>query len=140
MPFFVASTLRLVYNIEGLSCRICSNCGSTKTIMDKGKYPHWYSDGNGGNFCNRCHLKLLINIKRILFKDKRVLLDKPPRKGVCSLCGIKVGQFHPVTGHYCKQTQMHHLQYDPENPLAHTIEVCVPCHKQEHRRRLKKVV
>jgi hypothetical protein len=82
----------------------------------------------------------LTNPKRLAFKGKQVFVDEAPRKGICSLCGVRVGQFHPVTGHYCKQTQMHHLQYDPENPLAHTIEVCVPCHKQEHRRRLKKVV
>src|ERR671925_1357891 len=122
MALLISSTLRLVYNIEG--ARSCSNCRSTKTIMDKGKYPHWYSDGNGGNFCNRCHLKLLINIKRILFKDKRVLLDEPPRRGICSLCGVRVGQFNPKTGQFCKQTNMHHLQYDLTNPKNYTIEVC----------------
>jgi hypothetical protein len=140
MTLLITSTLRLVYNIE--SPRICSTCGSTKTILEDGKYPHWYNDGNGGYWCNRCHLKLVVNPKwshinnhrRIEFKGKQIHIDKNPRKGICSLCGIKVGQFHPVTGHYCKTTHMHHLQYDPENPANYTIEVCVPCHKQEHQR------
>jgi hypothetical protein len=142
MGLLVSSTLRLVYNIE--APRVCSACGSTKTNN------RWYRDGNSGYHCNRCQMKLvynprwhpLTNPRRIVFKGKQIYLTEIKeslRKGICSLCGVRVGQFHPVTGHYCKQTHMHHLQYDPSNPLAHTIEVCIPCHKQEHRRLLKKI-
>jgi DNA-directed RNA polymerase subunit RPC12/RpoP len=136
MALLISSTLRLVYNIE-VPLQVCSNCGSTKTSNS-----HWYRDGKSGYQCHPCHMKLvynprwhpITNPKRINFKGKQVFLDEAPRKGVCSLCGIKVGQFHPVTGHYCKTTHMHHLQYDPENPANYTIEVCVPCHRQEHQR------
>jgi hypothetical protein len=129
----VTSTLRLVYNIDGP--RVCSNCDSTKTSQ-------WYRDENSGYHCNRCHMKLVFNPrwhpitnpKRINFKGKQVFVDEPSRKGICSLCGTRVCQFNPKTGHYCKTTHMHHLQYDPKNPANYTIEVRVLCHKEEHQR------
>jgi hypothetical protein len=61
---------------------------------------------------------------RIAFKNKRPIVKFNPRIGVCNLC-------RAVVGIDCKITHMHHEQYDPENPLKHTIELCVSCHKKK---------
>jgi len=58
--------------------------------------------------------------KRVLFKNKRIKLDKNPRKGICSKCGNS------------GKTNLHHKKYDGNDPLANTIELCVSCHKKEH--------
>jgi len=58
--------------------------------------------------------------KRIKFKDKRIFLETNPRIGVCSWCRKK------------GRTNIHHLQYDENNPLAHTVEICPSCHIKEH--------
>ena len=58
--------------------------------------------------------------KRIRFKDKHPRLDHNPRTGKCFKCE-KEGMTH-----------MHHLQYDENNPIAHTIELCPSCHTKTH--------
>jgi hypothetical protein len=135
----ISSTLRLVYHIE--QCRTCSVCAATKTYNLK-----WYRDGNSGYYhCSHCHQNLvyrpkwnpLTNPRRINFKGKRIYLAKPPRKGVCSICKTKVGQFHPRSGNYVRATHMHHIEYDSNNPSANTIEVCPSCHRQEHQKKKK---
>lgn len=59
------------------------------------------------------------NQRLLRFKNKRITLEQNPRTGVCSICR-KQGK-----------TDMHHLQYDENDPLAHTIELCVPCHNKQ---------
>jgi hypothetical protein len=56
----------------------------------------------------------------IRFKDKCIRLQQNPRIGVCNWC-------RGVVPFDCKRTAMHHEQYDENNPLAHTIELCVKC-------------
>jgi len=115
---------------KALRNRLCSNCGEkTITTATKKGYQHerWYSDHKNGFWCNSCYHKITDNpevIKRrnqtrMLFKNKIIHLDKNPRIGICSLCGIKT------------KTSMHHLIYDETNPLKHTIEICNSCHMKE---------
>ena len=63
--------------------------------------------------------------KRISFKGKRITLDAPPRTGKCNQCGFE------------GQTVIHHEKYDPSDPMAHTVEMCISCHSKIHRRRKK---
>lgn len=65
------------------------------------------------------------NARRIRFLDKSPLMPTNPRKGVCTKCGK---QWRPGE----RQFQMHHLRYDSQNPLAHTVEVCYGCHVAIH--------
>lgn len=58
---------------------------------------------------------------RILFKAKRILLDKNPRLGICSMCGQK------------GRTEMHHIKYHVKDPLRDTIEVCARCHRKREQ-------
>jgi len=51
---------------------------------------------------------------RILFKGKRIHITGP-RKGICEKCQKK------------GMTNLHHEKYN-DDPLKHTIELCVPCH------------
>jgi len=115
---------------QKLKQRLCSNCGNkTITTITKKGYPHerWYSDHKDGFWCNSCYHKITDdpevikrrNQTRMLFKNKIIHLDKNPRTGVCSLCGIKT------------KTSMHHLIYDETNPLKYTIEICNSCHMKE---------
>ena len=56
------------------------------------------------------------HLRRISFQDKRLVLPFKPRTGKCSACG-KIGKTH-----------LHHEKYDPKDPLAHTVELCISCH------------
>jgi hypothetical protein len=60
---------------------------------------------------------------RIKFQGHTKSVPKNPRTGICSICG------------HIGKTDMHHNQYDPENILANTIEVCDGCHNRVHIRR-----
>jgi len=66
--------------------------------------------------------KRILNKKRIRYKGKQIFVGINPRSGTCSECNYK------------GITQMHHLKYDDENPLAHTIELCNSCHHKQHER------
>jgi hypothetical protein len=135
----LVSTLKLVYHI--IQGHTCCNCDITKSYRSR-----WYRKDRNGNselfLCNSCQQNLVYhpihnlqtNPKRIAFKGKQILLDEPPRKGQCCLCGVKVGQFCAKTGKYCDRTYMHHIVYDPAHPAANTIEVCPSCHIEEHRK------
>ena len=35
--------------------KICSNCKSTVTMIEKSGAEHWYSDKNGGKWCKKCY-------------------------------------------------------------------------------------
>jgi len=57
------------------------------------------------------------------YKGKRIPLENIARTGVCSACDSTD-----------KQTVLHHTQYDDNDMLKHTIELCVSCHTTEHHR------
>lgn len=119
--------------------RLCLNCGSTTTYVDKRGWTHWrhYKDGF---LCHRCESRLIWNPilnkkwnkitnakwhpindpKRIRFKDKRIILKENPRTGICSLCRSQ------------GLTHIHHIKYHEDDPLRDTIELCNRCHKIEH--------
>jgi len=71
---------------------------------------------------------------RILFKGKTVVLDHNPRTGTCSKCGAV------IDGEKVKQTHIHHTEYNDNEVLAHTVELCASCHGRESRKREKKVM
>ena len=64
--------------------------------------------------------------KQIGFLGKNILLKENPRTNVCTKCG------HKYPEDLKQQTCMHHEKYDPENPLAHTVELCKSCHNRLH--------
>jgi len=113
--------------------RLCYNCGSDKTYINNNGSFMWYKHEDG-LLCNKCHCKLFINPKwvpitvpkRIWYKNKSVRLKHNPRTGQCSICLRKKGEG-------IKLTHMHHIQYHDDDPLKDTIEVCVSCHKKQHR-------
>jgi len=105
--------------------RVCSNCGSDKTYLAKGKYPQWYI---GGTICHNCHALLwnknnpdkvkMNSLRRINPRGKRHLsIKENPRIGICFLC-FKIGG----------KTDIHHYDKYYENPLKNTIELCAGCH------------
>lgn len=110
--------------------KVCSKCGSNKTYRRKNGYEQW-NIKDGEYWCQKCYCKLikypkwkvkhiaLYNPKRILFKQKRIILDEDPRKGICKMCGKK------------GLTHMHHYKYDDKDPLKYTIELCPSCHAKE---------
>ena len=65
-------------------------------------------------------------LKRILFKNKEIILDHNPRTNVCSICGRRYPEGLK------QRTAMHHEKYDENHPLKHTIEVCHSCHTKIH--------
>ena len=74
------------------------------------------------------------NIKRrnrkksqMRYKDKDVRFDFNLRTNVCCMCGKKYPE------DLQRQTDLHHIEYSDENPLEHTIELCVGCHFKVHR-------
>ena len=110
--------------------RVCSNCGSNKTYLAKGKYPQWYI---GGTICHNCHALLwnknnpdrvkMNSLRRINPRGKKeVVVKDNPRKGVCLWCGFK------------GLTDIHHIKYHDDDPLRDTIELCRSCHMRETRR------
>ncbi len=117
---------------------VCAVCDSTTTTNWHLHDEYWY--------CNICYTKHVRNpaklyqeynknykSRRLLFQDTRLILDHNPRNGVCSKCGKKNGEkFINTKGkESIVQTHLHHIEYDPNNPLAHTVELCEGCHLKE---------
>ena len=115
---------------------VCYACGSQDSYKDKVGATHWKinraTNGDPINMlCQRCHNRYVGNPKwnpihnpknnkrRYYFNGKVIYHEINPRKGVCDKCG-KVGG----------KTDMHHERYDPNNPLAFTIELCSSCHRK----------
>lgn len=111
----------------------CIICKQNVTYISKKGYEHWHVYINpAGRICHKCYQNSDYNKKlrkswskrssqkRITFKNKRVYITFNPRTGICTNCG-KQGK-----------TNMHHEKYDENNPLNHTIELCVSCHKKHH--------
>jgi hypothetical protein len=111
--------------------RTCFACGTTKTYRDKRNIRHWRinRDDNGNELqalCMNCWSRYIQNPithakhnkMRIHYKGKDICLSFNPRKGICTKCG-KEGK-----------TQLHHEEYDDNDVLAHTVELCVSCHSK----------
>jgi hypothetical protein len=67
---------------------------------------------------------------QIAFKGQTVYLDEDPKRGVCNRCRYVPWTVHPLTGFIYTTTEMHHIEYDENDPLAYTMELCKLCHKQ----------
>jgi len=108
-----------------LGIRHCLNCGSDKTYTYGNNYEMW-NKYKGGYLCKSCHNKIITvpkwSSRRITFKDKRLYVKENPRTGICSNCGST------------KDTEIHHITYDNNNPLMNTVELCSVCHGKETRR------
>jgi hypothetical protein len=69
---------------------------------------------------------------------KKIFLKENPRKGICQKCHRKVGDDY--VNCFCqiaivKETHIHHIgEYNPNDPLKDTIELCASCHRKEHWR------
>ena len=79
-------------------------------------YNKWYNETHPEKLKTLAHIR---NTQRIRFNGPQIDLDHNPRIGVCNKCRF-VGQTH-----------LHHEKYDKSNPLAHTIELCIPCQNKE---------
>ena len=121
--------------------RVCFECGSDKTKMHIGNkqkdgtrkpYPEWRRDSLGHWICRRCYQQIINpiynpiysnihNPRRLTYKGKVIRMKNARRIGVCNWC-------RAVTPFDCAKTELHHEQYDDNNPLAHTIEICPRCH------------
>ena len=118
-----------------LENRSCYACGATTSNKNKHGSEYWYRNFPHKDFlCHHCYnyilrkeYRLKNQQSRIVFKGKRVYHAlKIIRIGICNLC-------RAVVGFDCKRTNMHHEEYDNENVLKHTIEVCPSCHKKRER-------
>lgn len=115
----------------------CYACDSTDTYIDKHGARHWKInrdiEGNPINMlCMLCFNRYINNPKwnpihnrrnnkrRFYFLGKVIFHETNPRIGICSECGRT----------NCK-TDLHHDEYDPNNPLSHTRELCSSCHRKE---------
>lgn len=117
---------------EELSSRICSLCGNKSTKLDGktilGARPHWYHNSEGKLLCRKCWRREHDSPKRLNFTptNERIQLKSKPRIGICSRCekSVERGEI--------KRTNLHHIQYNLNSPLAFTIELCPSCHMKEH--------
>jgi hypothetical protein len=106
--------------------RHCYACGSSTTMVDKTGRRHWMLNHDPDNnvLCNKCKMRYFWNPRRkpqiwLTWRDKQIHMEYNPRTGFCSKCG-KIGQTH-----------LHHTNYDSNNPLDNTIELCVSCHSKQ---------
>jgi hypothetical protein len=53
------------------------------------------------------------------------------RIGVCNYYRAVVGMINPQTDNFCSKTERHQEDYDDDDPLAYTIEVCANCHPKK---------
>jgi hypothetical protein len=59
--------------------------------------------------------------KKVWFNGKQINLGFNPRKGICEVCGATN-----------RRTEIHHFNYDSDDPLENTIELCHFCHSNLH--------
>lgn len=117
---------------------ICDNCGSDKTYMKSDGREVW-AIHDDRVYCNKCDCQVRKNTpgfqasvirasqNKIRFYNERVKTPDNPRTGICSKCGA-------VKGIDCKRTSIHHEQYDRNDPLSNTIELCNSCHAKITRK------
>jgi hypothetical protein len=126
--------------------------------MKNGVYPKW-TKYNDGYLCARCANKLfypprktkeaikkyndrnnpIYNHRHLSFKGKSIFLKENPRKGVCSWCGRKNGEYflNANLKPSITLTHMHHIEYHDDDPLKDTLELCASCHSKETQRMKK---
>jgi len=63
------------------------------------------------------------NKRSITFHRKKRYYDQDVRTGDCYFC-----KKYGLTQNYHKQTVLHHLDYDDDDPLMWTLELCSGCH------------
>jgi len=63
------------------------------------------------------------NKRSITFQRKKRYYDQDVRKGECYFCHL-----YGRTQNYDRQTALHHLAYDNDDPLMWTLELCSGCH------------
>ena len=104
--------------------RVCFNCKSDKTHIEKDGYAHWRSNNNQW-YCNNCYYRLFVNQKHHNSRrmkwtpsGKQIYLKENPRIGICKNCGE------------IRRTEIHHINYHEDDPLRDTMELCVPCHRR----------
>lgn len=122
--------------------RVCYECESNTTRIDKLGRVTWRNVKDKGWYCNKCFMKHYTNKNRnpitqrkwyehsrkrkINFLKRRMYLTWDIRKYVCSWCNIK-----------SNLTDMHHLYYLPCMPWAGMVELCRKCHQNTKRVRLE---
>ena len=136
-----------------MALRTCLDCGKEAfNVEDLGKFKKGKTSKHGReNICNRCNnirygfgpeyhreydkkryernsdLVKKINQKRFRFHGERVYPAENPRTNICYECG----QSYP--DELKKQTCLHHIKYDPSNPLSWTVDLCTSCHMKLHK-------
>lgn len=119
--------------------KTCLACGTTQSYRTPNdRRSMWYHTDDGRVFlCRKCYnnhisnpfVHAVHNSERICYKTKQIQLDYNPRKGICSECGRSVAKGE------IKKTNMHHEQYDDDNPAAFTVELCCRDHRYAHCRK-----
>ncbi len=112
---------------------ICYNCSSNTTYIRKDGNTVWYNH-NDNWYCEKCNNKLFKNpkwhpinsLRRVCnhIEGKQEYVKTNPRTGVCSICGA-------IKGIDCERTAIHHIEYDKEDVLLNTIELCASCHAKQ---------
>jgi len=74
------------------------------------------------------------NPKILHYRGQKIVFDQDIRKGECHFCK-KYGR----TQNYYKQTYLHHLDYDDDDPLKWTLELCSGCHYRVDNNNRKQV-
>lgn len=127
---------------------VCYGCNRNYTNFSCGSirwHPNHMNDNTTLHLCHSCfnhilhngrrknHQKYLDfnkkhNPRRQWYKDRYVMIDKPPRIGVCNLCRAVRNEINAQVNRKCKKTHLHHEYYHDENTLKDTIEICEYCH------------
>jgi hypothetical protein len=87
------------------------------------------------------HYKKIWGQKRLTFKDKRLNLDKNPRKDRCEWCNRGIGDEYIDSRGRIKnidKMHIHHVNYHDDDPTKDTFTLCPSCHLKEGQR-LKKL-
>jgi len=71
---------------------------------------------------------------RMYYKNKGISFDFNLRTNVCCICGKKYPK------NLKRQTDLHHIKYLDDNPLGHTVELCVGCHFKIHKTKNSQLV
>jgi hypothetical protein len=135
-----------IWNSRKLAKKICYACGSTTTRIFNRKNigPHnpWFYNYDRDNnvLCFSCYRKFIsypITLartrgKRLHFRGREIYLSENPKTGTCQVCNRSISKDE------IKKTDMHHEEYDDNDPLAHTIELCVNCHNHRHPERYRR--
>jgi len=63
------------------------------------------------------------NKRSITYHGEKRYYDQDVRKGECYFCHL-----YGRTQNYDRQTYIHHLAYDDDEPIMWTLELCSGCH------------